>query len=113
MPLPFENDVQPETVGLALCKIVGKELRLAEGVLFTNGRAGVLTTLQRANLSGHVGGSIDETTSHWADQLDANGDIVGEIRLDRESWNMLKNRWMRCSMLRSKYPHPEPRPQEG
>lgn len=98
MLLPFEKDIMPETAGLMLCKMVGDDLHLAEPVIFTRGRPAVLTVLNRANLSGHVGGSIDQNTDYWADQLDANGDMVGEIRLDRDSWNKLKNHWMRCRM---------------
>jgi len=102
MALPFEQDILPETVGLRLCKIVGDDdLRMAEGVIFTKGRPAVLTTLNRANISGHVGGGIDKSTDFWADQLNSDGDHIGEIRLDRDSWNILKNHWMRCKMQRS------------
>ena len=100
MALPFESDVLRETAGLRLCKIVGADdLRISEEVIFERGRSAVLVALNRASLSGHVGGGIDRTTDFWADQLDANGDSVGEIRLDRHSWNALKNKWMRCKML--------------
>lgn len=100
MTLPFERDILPETVGLRLCKVVGDDLRISEDVIFERGRAAVMTTLNRASLSGHVGGGIDHTTGFWADQLDANRDHVGEIRLDRGSWNILKTKWMRCRMQR-------------
>ncbi|MFV1601968.1 MULTISPECIES: hypothetical protein [unclassified Phaeobacter] len=98
MPLPFEPDILPETAGLALCKMVGGELKLADEVIFARGRPAVILALKRARIAGHVGGSIDENTDFWADQLDTNGDNIGEIRLDRQSWNSLKNRWMRCKM---------------
>ena len=97
----FEGDILPETSGLRLCKIVGDDdLRICEPVVFANGRQAVLTTLGRASLAGHVGGGIDRTTDFWADQIDANGSSIGEVRLDRRSWNSLKNRWMRCKMVR-------------
>lgn len=100
MASDFDHDVLPETVGLILCKIVGEDdLRLSEAVTFEGGRSAVLTTLKRAHISGHVGGSIDETTRYWADQINSDGDTIGEIRLDRASWNALKNRWMPCSMM--------------
>lgn len=100
MAYAFDSDILPETCGLRLCKIgAGDNLRMAEDVVFAAGRPAVLTTLARARLAGHVGGGIDRTTDFWADQLDRNGDHIGEIRLDRGSWNSLKNRWMRCKML--------------
>lgn len=95
----FEKEVLPETVGLRLCKIVGDDdLRLAEAVHFAGGRPAVLTVLNRASICGHVGGPMDRDTNFWADQMNSNGDLIGEIRLDRESWNSLKNHWMRCRM---------------
>lgn len=98
MPLSFDNDVLPDAAGLMLCKMVGDDLRLAEPVVFVGKRQAVLTVLNRASLSGHVGGGIDRSTNFWADQLAENGDTLGEIRLDRGSWNSLKNHWMRCKM---------------
>ncbi len=102
MSIEFAEDILPETVGLRLCKVVGVNvLRISEDIRFTDGRKAVLTTLNRAHVSGHVGGGIDETTSFWADQLDDAGDSIGEIRLDRGSWNSLKSKWMKCKMLPS------------
>lgn len=102
MALKFENDVPPETSGIMLCKIVrDDDLRIAEVVTFEHGRPAVMATLNRASISGHVGGSIDNETRFWADLVNAAGDTIGEIRLDRGSWNALKTRWMRCSMWRS------------
>lgn len=99
MTLNFEADVPPEATGLMLCKIVGRDsLRIAEAVTFERGRVSIITTLNRASISGHVGGGIDEETRYWADLLDKNGDGIGEIRLDRGSWRALKTRWMRCKM---------------
>ncbi|NDV50567.1 hypothetical protein [Salipiger sp. PrR003] len=103
MTLPFDKDILPETVGLMLCKVVGDDdLRLAEPVMFDGGRPAVLKTLNRAHLAGHVGGSIDKSASYWADQLNSDWDTIGEIRLDRDSWNSLKNHWMRCKMQPSR-----------
>ena len=99
MTLSFEAEVLPETAGLRLCKVVGKDdLRISEPVIFARGRVAVLITLNRASISGQVGGPIGRDSSFWADQLDVNGDLIGEIGLDRKSWNSLKNRWMRCAM---------------
>lgn len=99
MALDFEKHILPETAGLRLCKIVGKDdLKLCEKVLFKEGRSAVLTVLNRARICGSIGGNMDRSTDYWADQLDAEGDLIGEIRLDRDSWNSLKNHWMRCSI---------------
>ena len=99
MTIKFAHEILPETAGLQLCKIVGDDdLKMAEPVLFENGRDAVITTLNRASISGEVGGEIDKTTRYWADQLDEAGDHIGEIRLDQASWNSLKNHWMRCKM---------------
>jgi hypothetical protein len=99
----FKDDVLPDAVGLRLCKVTGKgaaeQLRVSEAARFVGGRAGLLTTLMRAKMHGHVGGGIDRTTDFWADQMDESGDTIGEIRLDRESWNALKNKWMRVRMV--------------
>ena len=99
MALAFDADILADTVGLQLCKMVGTRLRLADPVAFANGRSAVLSTLNRAVVCGHVGGGIDGDTEFWADQLDENGDSIGEIRLDRGSWNALKNRWMKSAMV--------------
>ena len=102
MTLPFDKDILPETSGLRLCKVVDNDvLKISEDVIFSNGRVAVLTTLNRASISGHVGGTIDRETPFWADQLDENGDHIGEVRLCRKSWNSLKNKWMKCKMLQS------------
>jgi hypothetical protein len=99
----LEGDILPDAVGLRLCKVTGKganeQLRVSEKVRFVGGRAGLLTTLMRAQMHGHVGGAIDRTTDFWADQIDQIGDHIGEVRLDRESWNALKNKWMRVRMV--------------
>lgn len=86
--------------GLRLCKVVGENLRMSEGVQFLNGNAGVDTVLRRAAISGTVG-PIGETGNYWADFLNADGDWAETIALDRDAWNSLKNHWMRCKMVAS------------
>jgi hypothetical protein len=92
-PLP------PETAGLRLCKIFpGEDLRLCEPVLFPKGRAAVDTVLRRAAISGGVievnpKGPLPD---HFADIMDANCDMIGNIALDATSFGALKNYWMRC-----------------
>src|SRR5690348_3987750 len=86
-----------DACGLRLCKIVGDDLRLCEAVKFTRGRAAVDTVLRRAAISGDV--EIEpsgELLDFFADVLDENGDMVGNVALDRRSFNALKNHWMRC-----------------
>jgi hypothetical protein len=90
-------NLPPECAGLALCKIVGQELRRTEPVVFSGGRADVDTILRRAQISGKVG-PVGETGDFWADVLSADLDLIETVALDRSSWNVLKNRWMRCRM---------------
>lgn len=95
----LNDDILQGTVGLRLCKVSSKGvLRIGETVIFKGGRPAVITTLNRAALSGHVGGGIDDDTTYWADQIGENEDSIGEIRLDQGSWSSLKNRWMRCRL---------------
>ena len=85
------------TVGLRLARITSTkgELLFCEAIEFANRLAGVDTVLRRAALSGRVevGGTIED---HFADVLGADGDIVETVALDRRSYSVLKNRWMRC-----------------
>lgn len=88
--------IPSDAVGLRLCRITSKEeLILCAPVRFTEGRAAVDTTLRRAKISGlvEIGGEIK---NHFADFMDANGDMVGTVALDAGSYGALKNRWMRC-----------------
>jgi hypothetical protein len=87
-------------VGLRLARIDrGENLILCESVRFDAGRPAVETTLRRANLAGKVeiNGKIE---NHFADVMDANGDIVETVALDRRSYASLKNHWMRCRVQR-------------
>jgi len=88
-----------DAIGLQLCKLVGKDdLRMSETVVFAGGRHALETTLRRAALSGVVG-PVGEAGTYFADIVDADGDQVETIALDRGSWNTLKNRWAKCRML--------------
>lgn len=89
-PLPKSSN------GLRLARIDSAEnLILCEAVMFDDGAGAVELTLRRAMISGRVevDGKID---NHFADVLDAAGDIVGTVALDRRSYAALKTRWMRC-----------------
>ena len=87
--------VPENATGLCLCKIVRGHLVRCEDVQFMNGWTGVETTLRRASVTGSVG-PIGETGDYWADILNKDGDWFETIALDRQSWNVLKNHWMRC-----------------
>jgi len=87
----------PETTGLRLCKMIGTRLVMCEGIRFSRGMPAVGTILRRASISGAVG-PIGETGDYWADLLNADGDWFDTIALDRNSWNILKNHWMRCKV---------------
>jgi len=93
-----ERVLPADAVGLRLCKIVGGEdLRLCEAVRFTRGRPAVDMVLRRAAISGRV--EIEPKgplPDYFADIMDSNGAMIGNVALDRESFNALKNRWMRC-----------------
>lgn len=88
-----------EAKGLRLCKMFpGDDLRLCQVVMFKGGAAAIDTTLRRAAISG---GRIDidppsPLPDHFADIMDANGDMIGNIALDAKSFKALKGYWMRC-----------------
>ncbi|SEG56126.1 hypothetical protein SAMN05421819_3546 [Bryocella elongata] len=86
-------------VGLRLARIAGDELILCESIRFGAGRAGVLTVLTRASISGLVEVN-GELQSHFVDVLDESGDIVETVALDRFSYKALKGQWMRCRVER-------------
>lgn len=75
------------------------ELICCEAMIFDKGRAAVETVLRRAALSGRVEveGDIGD---HLADVLDADGDLVATVALDRKSYSAIKNKWMRCKVER-------------
>lgn len=89
------DNLPQDAAGLQLCKVVREKLILCEEVMFSNGRSAVENTLRRADVSGTVG-PLGQTGDFWADVLNADGDMIDNIALDRGSWNSLKNRWMRC-----------------
>jgi len=93
--------ISKEAVGLRLARIDSREnLILCEAVRFVAGRPAVVTTLRRAELAGRV--EVDgKIENHFADVLDDNGDLVGTVALDRESYSSLKNHWMRCRVERA------------
>lgn len=84
-------------VGVRLARITPKEeLILCEAVLFDSAAA-VDTVFRRARISGRVvvNGKIK---NHFADILDKDGDMVGNVALDAKSYGALKNKWMRCKV---------------
>lgn len=97
---PDTAHVPRDAVGLRLARIDANErLILCEAIKFDDGRAAVETTLRRAALAGRV--EVDgEIANHFADFMDTNGDLVGTVALDRKSYSVLKNKWMRCRVER-------------
>lgn len=93
-------NVPPEAVGIRLCKIVRGELILCERVRFDRGWPAVETTLRRAAVSGRVDLEGDLDTDFFADLLNDDGDMVGNVVLDRRSYRALKTKWMRCRIER-------------
>jgi hypothetical protein len=86
---------------MRLARIDSNErLILCEAMKFDNGRAAIDTALRRASVSGHVEieGNI---ANHFADLLDDNGNLVGTVSLDAQSYRALKNKWMRCKVQRA------------
>lgn len=80
-----------------LYKHVGDRLIACEAMIFPGGKQAIETTFRRAEISGRVdvGGDIKD---HFADVLDADGDMIETVALDAKSYNALKNRWMRCKL---------------
>ena len=72
---------------LISCKIVS----------FRNQAAAIDTVLRRAQISGlvRVGGPLPY---HFADLLDADGNVVQNVALDAASYRALKTRWMRTQV---------------
>lgn len=93
-------NIPPESAVIRLAKIDGKEnLMFCEAMLFDGGWTAVDTVLRRAHVSGRVevGGEI---VNHFADILDAQGDLIETVALDSRSYSALKNRWMKCRLER-------------
>lgn len=86
--------VPAEAVAVRLYRVVGEQLIACEAVQFRDGAAAVDTVLRRARDSGRVDFE-GEVQNHFADLLDADGDILATVALDAGSYGALKNRWMR------------------
>ena len=95
--LNIETGITDTMTGLRLCKVVNEKLILCDPVQFTRGTSALKTTLNRASISGDVG-PVGETGDFWADLLIENGDWIDTVKLDRKSWNILKNKWARCKI---------------
>lgn len=93
--------VNADAIGLQLHRIDGKDnLITCEEVYFADGAAAVDTVLRRAAISGRV--EIDgKIENHFADILiDRDGSWDQTVSLDAKSYGALKNKWMRCKVLR-------------
>jgi hypothetical protein len=90
--------VPATAVTIALYRIDHGELLASEPVTFASGARAVDTVLRRAAISGHValGG---ELADHFADLLDAQGNMLANVALDRDSYAALKYKWMPCRLL--------------
>lgn len=90
--------IPTEARGIQLCKLFLNELRVTEQVMFED-PSGVELTLRRAAISGRVSFNAP-LEDHWADILDAGGDILTHVSLDHDSFKALKGHWMRCKYLK-------------
>lgn len=91
-------DLPDTATGVRLARIDRAErLILCEAVLFPGGRPAVQTVFNRASISGRV--ELEgKVNNHFADVLDAEGDMVATVALDAKSYAALKNKWMRCKV---------------
>lgn len=80
-----------------LHRIVGNDLIACEAIAFDAGADGIDTVLRRAAISGRVE-MEGKIADHFADLLDADGDIVATVALDARSYRALKTRWMRTKV---------------
>lgn len=93
-----------EAVGFRLCKMVGpkKDTLVLYETLVYQDRSALELVFRRASLSGKVcPNELKDTDNFWADIMTAKGDSLGEVALDRGSWNSIKNRWGRCRIDRT------------
>lgn len=93
--------VHGNAIGLQLHRIDAKDnLITCEEVYFADGAAAVDTVLRRAAISGRV--EVDgKIENHFADILiDRDGSWDQTVSLDAKSYGALKNKWMRCKVLR-------------
>ena len=99
MTLFMSKQIPSEATGLRLHRVAGENLMSCEEVQFQTGYTGVETVLRRAAISGRVevGGALEH---HFADVLDAEGNILETVALDSHSYKALKNHWMPCKVCR-------------
>ena len=98
------NNLHPDAIGLCLHKHNAKdELLACELVTFTRGRPALITTLTRAALSGRVVVEPFDSAlmDFFADVYISEDEWVQSILLDKDSYRALKNRWMRCNLVRT------------
>ena len=65
---------------------------MSEAAIFVHGRGAVLATLNKVSISGRVSADVDQADNFRAAVLDRDGNLIGEVSLDRSSWNTLKRR---------------------
>lgn len=91
--------VPDEAVSIRLYRFVKDELIGCEEVTLKNGASSIDTVLRRAAISGHVRVG-EKFQDHFADLLDKDGIIVASVELDKDSYRMLKTKWLRCKVQR-------------
>lgn len=99
------DSIPKEACGLMLEKDTGaEELVICEPVMFERKYDGVISTLNRACLAGKIFPASEVRPSvkgdFWVTVQGEDFTDLCEIRLDKRSWNSLKNKWMRCKVCR-------------
>jgi len=99
------DNIPKEACGLMLEKDTGaEELVICDPVMFENRYTAVISTLNRASVWGKVGpvGEVRPSVKgdFWVTVQGEDFTDLCEIRLDRDAWNILKNKWMRCKVCR-------------
>lgn len=91
--------LHPNAAGLRLYKHVGDRLIACELVMFARGRPAVEMTLRRAAISGLVQVEpFEGKNDYFADVYVDPNSWEQTVLLDRRSYGILKNRWMRCKL---------------
>lgn len=93
------KEVCADACGLRLIRYTKTRAHFCEMVVFKGGRPAVVTTLNRAALSGRVEveGQIGD---YQADVLTEGGNSWEQVvALDAKSYRSLKNHWMRCRVI--------------